>query len=107
MQNNICNEETEEFMISKLGEYQVKNNKLIENFLFMSFYFMKRFIRDNLIIFNSTSDPLRKFKDQKNPKITKKQSIEISEQLSKVIKVDKPIITELFPGILEFKSKSK
>ena len=107
VQNNISNEEAEEFMISKLGEYQVKKNKLIENFLFRSFYFMKRFIRDNLGIFNSTSDPLRKLKDQKNPKITKKQVMEISEQLSKIIKVDKPIITELFPGIFEFKNKSK
>ena len=107
VQNNISNEEAEEFMISKLGEYQVKKNKLIENFLFRSFYFMKRFIRDNLAIFNSTSDPLKKLKDQKNPKITKKQLIEISEQLSKIIKVDKPIITELFPGIFEFKNKSK
>ena len=102
IEENITNIDTEEKIIENLGEYKIKNINIYSSELISRYYFLKRFVRENLIPKKLIYDPARALKDQKNPKISKKQLIEISNQFIEITKLNKPNIKEIYPGIFEF-----
>ena len=102
IEENITNIDTEEKIIENLGEYKIKNINIYSSELFSRYYFLKRFVRENLIPKKLIYDPARALKDQKNPKISKEQLIKISNQFIEITKLNKPNIKEIYPGIFEF-----
>ena len=102
IEENIANIDTEEKIIEKLGEYKIKNNNIFNMSLFSKYYFLKRFVVENLIPKKLINDPSKALKDQKNPKISKKELELISNQFLKLTNLKKPNIKEIYPGIFEF-----